>query len=355
MWYFKPVKIAIDIKSTEGEKTGKGYYTEHLVNSLMKIDKKNEYILYSHKNIKGRSIFYHINLWFKLKKEKPDIFFAPTSYIVPAFAPKKIKVVFTVHDLVAFLFPGKHNKKATFIEKMTLKKALGKAKRVVCVSRNTAKDLEEKFNYPASKTEIVYCAAGDEYRQTEDTEKVKKKYDLPKKFILGVGTIEPRKNFEGLIEAFRKIKNDIDDLYLVIIGTKGWCTGEIEKLERDLEIKNKIKFLGYAKYEDLVAIYNLAEIFVFPSIYEGFGMPPLEAMKSGCPVICSNTSSLPEVCGDSAYMVNPHDIRAIEGGIREILGDEKLREHLKNKGLKQAEKFSWEKSAQKLLELFENL
>lgn len=362
MLYFLHMKIAIDIRAACHRKAGKGYYTLYIIKELLKIDKKNTYILYSDKpsedfpnikQIRGFSIFWHLNLLWHLIKDKPDVFFAPTSYIVPALAPKRLNTVITVHDLVAFLFSDTHNRKATAIERLTLASALKKAKYAICVSQNTIKDLHEKFDHAASRTRLVYCAAGDEFKIliSRELENVKSKYKLPEKFILGVGTIEPRKNFVSLIKAFASVKDDFKDLHLVIIGTKGWGSEETYYMIEECRIKNRTTFLGYVEYQDLVKIYNLAKIFIFPSIYEGFGMPPLEAMKSGCPVICSNTSSLPEVVGEAAYMIDPHDEEQIINGIRAILGNQDLAEALKKKGLEQAEKFSWRKSAEQLLKI----
>lgn len=357
------MKIAIDIRSACGRRAGKGHYTSSIVQALLKIDKKNKYILYSDKpsdefknikRIEGRSILYHVNLLFRIVKDKPDIFFAPTSYIIPALAPNFLKVVMTVHDLVAFLFPDNHNEKAVFVEKLMLRKALKKAAGVACVSRNTQKDLYKIFGYPKIKTQIIYCAASDKFKtlNKEIAESVRTKCNLPDKFILGVGTIEPRKNFIRLIKAFNAVKRDVKDLNLVIVGERGWCCDEIYKLIKE---SDGVVALGYVKSEDLVKIYNLATMLVFPSIYEGFGIPPLEAMKCSCPVICSNTSSFPEVCGNAALTTDPHKEKGIENGIRKILNNKDFAENLVKRGLVQAQKFSWDRSAKKLLKIFTDI
>ncbi|MFC1656214.1 glycosyltransferase family 4 protein [Patescibacteria group bacterium] len=367
------MKIAIDIRETAIGKAGKGYYTFHLVQNLLNLDTQNTYILYTDNpsavfeendrvKIKVVSSFLSI-LWHKsvLKdayKENVDIFFAPTSYIIPAIHnPKKIKVVMTVHDLVAFLLPDRHNKKAVITEKAFLKRALNKVAKVITVSDNTKEDLAEYFEIGREGIEVIYPGASSAFKNLlgtglETVDDYRKSMHLTEPFILAVGTLEPRKNFVTLIRAFAQIVEDFPNHNLIIAGKKGWYYDEIFKAAHKLKIENKVRFLGYVSEKDLVRLYNGAEVFVYPSLYEGFGLPPLDAMQCGCPVITSNISSLPEVVGDAAVMVNPNDIDSIATEMKRVLSDENLRKQMKSKGLDQAREFSWEKSAKKLLELF---
>lgn len=360
------MKIAIDIRSAGGEKTGKGWYTFHLVYNLLKLDTENEYILYAKDGIAGfaqfknvtiklidsHGIFWHRKVAKDLKNEEVDVFFAPSSYIIPTLLPSSIKTILTIHDLVAFLFPNTHNKKATIIEKLLLKKALKKATRVITVSENTKNDLIKKFQYEKSKIDVIYCAGADDFKPLEKStlRPFIKETNLPEKFFLAVGTLEPRKNYPGLIKAFSQLTKTFPDIHLIIVGQKGWGYEEIFQLVRENYIHKNVHFLGYLSNKSLVKLYNLAQALVFPSFYEGFGIPPLEAMKCGCPVIASFSSSLPEVVGDSAILVNPESHMEIAGAMIKILTDEDLRESLSNKGIVQAGKFSWETSARQLLQ-----
>lgn len=362
------MKIAIDIRETLRHKTGKGWYTFVLVENLLKLSPKTEFILYtnqknsefeSYKNarqiiIKQKGLFWHLGALRHLKKEKPDLFWAPTSFIIPALAPKTLTTVITVHDIVAFLFPQGHDKKAVLLEKLTLKKALSKAAKILVVSRNTKADLIKLFDIPENDIVIAPCSAGANFTKITDStilDKIRQKYNLPQDFLLGVGTLSPRKNFIRFIQAFDYLAPDYPDIHLVIVGNKGWNFDDILKEAN----RERIHLIGYIDAEELVALYNLAKVFVFPSLYEGFGIPPLEAMSCGCPVVTSNISSLPEVVGDAALLIDPYSTEEIAGAIGTLLANHDLHQDLVRKGLRRATEFSWESSAHKLLDVFKSL
>lgn len=362
------MKIAIDIRCAGGEKVGKGWYTFHLVQSLLKLDDKNEYILYARDGIPGfgefknarlklfssKGAFWHYQVARDISKEKVDIFFAPSSYIIPSILPAAIKTVLTIHDLVAFIYPNTHNKKATIIEKLLLRRALRRAAHVCAVSENTRKDILERFHYEPKQIDVIYCGASDEFKPVAK-EKLKDfivKTNLPEKFFLAVGTLEPRKNYLNLIKAFKEVSDRYPDYSLIIVGKEGWDYEEIHAAIKLNYLNKKIHLLGYLSNTSLVNLYSLAKAFVFSSFYEGFGIPPLEAMQCGCPVIASNTSSLPEVVGNAALLVNPESHSQITEAMLKIIKDPELSDQLREKGLKQANKFSWEDSAQKLLKIF---
>jgi glycosyltransferase involved in cell wall biosynthesis len=212
-----------------------------------------------------------------------------------------------------------------------------------------------------NKIFIVYNAVNlNVFRKIEDIKllkKVKNIYKLPEKFILFVGNVKPHKNLKGLLLAYKKLNSF--DFKLVIVGKKeGFITGdnELSKLINTSDLlKKNVIFTGYVKDDDLPFIYNLASIFVFPSLYEGFGIPPLEAMACGCPCVVSNAASLPEVCGDSAYYVNPYDVEDIARGIETVLNDEKLRNDLIKKGFENIKRFSWEESAKKIIQIMREI
>lgn len=365
------MKIAIDIREAGGEKAGKGWFTFHITQNLLKLDQKNQYILYVKdgiagfnqfknaqiKQIKGRGIFWHTNVMKDIKKEKVDIFFAPSSYIIPALLPKSIKTVLTVHDLVAFLFPETHNKKATFIEKLFLKRALKRATHTITISENTKQDILNKFKYDKHRLSVIHIAGDESYKSVkkESLTDFIKKTNLPEKFFIAVGTLIPRKNYLNLIRAFALISKEYPTYHLMIVGGKGWQYEEILSLVRENYLNKKVHLLGYLSTTSIRNLYNFTKALVFPSFYEGFGIPPLEAMKCGCPVIASFTSSIPEVVGDAALLINPENPMEIAGAMKKIIEDEDLCENLKNKGLTRSKKFSWKNSAQKLLEIFNNL
>lgn len=360
------MKIAIDIREAiRSKRTGKGWYAFQMITHLLELNKDNSYILYTdlpfadfekYPNVQMKffqpsALRWHMKVLQDVKKERPDMYFAPSSFIVPALAPKWLKVVITVHDLVAWLFPMRHNMKATFIERLTLPRALKKGAYVTTVSENTKKDLIQIFKTKDEKIEVIPCAASKAFRPCplQEIQKFREEKKLPEKYILAVGTLEPRKNMKTLIKSMSQIPADIS---LYIIGGKGWQYEEIFDEVKKNGLEHRIKFLGYVEEKELPLYYNAATCFVFPSLYEGFGIPPLEAMQCGCPVVCSNTSSLPEVVGESALLVDPLASNDMSKAIHSILSDIELGANLREKGLSQASKFSWEKSAKSLNRMF---
>jgi len=203
---------------------------------------------------------------------------------------------------------------------------------------------------------MVPCAPSDFFRQpakTEDLVKFRQKYKLPEKFILAVGTLEPRKNFGTLIKSFVLIKAKLPDSKLVIVGKKGWKYSHIEEKLKEFKLQDDVIFPGYLEDEDLKKMYTLATVFVFPSLYEGFGIPPLEAMACGCPVVSSNVASLPEVVGDAGILIEPKNARKIADSVVSLIENDQIRNMLIERGLRRVEKFTWQKSAEAALAAFE--
>lgn len=366
------MKIGIDIRETVHEKAGKGYYAAHLVDEILKHDKVNQYILYTDcpveiykkfanaetRQIHKKGLFWHKSTLTDAYKEGLDIYFSPTSYIIPAIHnPKKLKVVMTVHDLVAFMFPQRHNKKAVFTEKLTLQQALKKVVKVLSVSENTKRDLINRFKCNDNLVDIVPNAASEIYEPIPEEiyDHFKEAHNLPDKFVFSAGTLEPRKNYPTLLRSFAQVVQEFPDIKLLIAGKRGWMFDEIYKTIHDLGIEDNVRFLGYVPERDLVYLYNMATVFVWPSLYEGFGIPPLEAMQSGCPVITSNTSSLPEVVGDGAIIVDPNDENALADAIIKVLKNSEYSKELVRKGFNQSKKFSWKLSADRFLDIIKSL
>lgn len=357
--------IAIDIReAVRKHKTGKGRYTEQLVEELLKAYPEDQFMLYTDQPHTGWEHFangqqkffppsalrWHIKVIQDLKKIRPDVFWSPTSYIIAALAPKWLKVVITIHDLVAWLYPTRHNFKATIIERLTLPFAIKKITKAITVSENTKRDLHHFFPIIKEKVEVISCAAGSNFSEftAEEKENFRREHHLPNHFILAVGTLEPRKNFVTLIRAFGEVQKNHQEFSLIIIGGKGWYFEKIFRTVRDLGLEDSVIFKGYVDEEELTGYYNTATLFVFPSLYEGFGIPPLEAMKSLCPVIASNASSIPEVVGKAAILASPSSISEFASAIEKVIQEPELQKELRKKGLAQSKKFSWHMAAEKV-------
>ena len=280
-----------------------------------------------------------------------------TDYLIPQV--RKAKLVVTIHDITPLLLPQYHNRYTrTYIRNKLL--SIGeRADRIIAVSENTKRDIMHSLSIPESKIKVIYEAIDKSYHPIEDIKflnRIRKRYTLPDKFILHVGTIEPRKNITRLIKAFSTLKKMKSLKHkLVIAGQKGWRYSDIFREVKDLDLEGEVIFIGYVSEEDLPGLYNAAQVFVYPSLYEGFGLAPLEAMACGTPVICSHTSSLPEVVGDVAILVDPYNIDEMARAIGEVLTDEGLRQEMGAKGLKRASLFSWEKTARETLSVYRDL
>lgn len=366
------MKIAIDIRDAAKEKTGKGWYVFNILKELFALDKKNQYILYSNsavnpfkefdntdfRHIEAKPSKWHFLVIKDLQKEKIDLFFAPSSYIIPALAPKTIKMVITVHDLVSYLFPANHKAKAVIIERLTLGRAIKRADGIFVVSENTKKDLLKKFHYPESRIRTTWCAPSEFFKtktSPEDLISFKEKMKYPDNFVLAVGTLEPRKNFSTLIRSFSTIKKWHPEFKLVIVGKPGWKYRQIQETIKNFKMEDDVIFPGYLKDTDLKNTYKLAKVFVFPSLYEGFGIPPLEAMASGCPVVSSNVASMPEVVGDAGLLVDPNNPYKLAEAVSSLIENEQVREKMIERGYNQVEKFHWKDSAKIALEAFNEL
>lgn len=363
------MKIGIDIRAACARKAGKGWYTFHLIKELLKLDRKNSYTLYTNQITDDLTTFHHAHIkvihkhpltWHfaviqDFARENGEMFFAPTSFIIPAFLPRRIKSVITVHDLVAFLHPRLHNKKSTILEHLFFRMALKKTSHAVVPSQNTAQDLMRIFKYPASKISVTPLAASEKFFEAADDKtraKVREKYGLPDKFILTVSGLEPRKNISTLLDAFDLLAKNSPAFNLpplVIVGGKGWQSDALQKRIR--ENAEKIIHIENADEGDLPIIYQLAKIFVYPSLYEGFGLPPLEALASGCPTICSHAASLKEVVDDAALTFNPQNTQELSQKIKKLLSDENLRRELIERGRRRAKEFSWRNTAEKTIEI----
>ena len=394
------MKIAININElTLSGKTGVQVYTQEIVNALSKIDVKNKYTLYANCS-KDTAIMKLSNKKFKLKTEKtnypfwtylkfpkqilkdrPDILFMPIQ-AVPFFKkPKNIKIVVTVHDLAFLLFPKYFTRKDKLFLKFHTKRAVMMADKIIVPSEATKQDIIKFYKIDESKITVVHHGItlyekritpkqndvilrrkDEESRNhsTQNSESANIKNNLSSQtiaksfqpYLLFVGVIQPRKNIIRLIEAFEIAKEKNQELKLVIVGKRGWQADETYKRAIESRFSQDIIFLGGVSDHYLLHLYQNARAFVLPSLYEGFGMPVSEAMNYEVPCIVSDNSSLSEIAGDSALLVDPYNVADISEKIEMICQDEVLRQDLVQKGIKRRESFNWKKSAEKTLEVF---
>jgi len=354
------MKIGIDVQTTLGQKTGFGFYVNNLVKNLKKIDKKNKYSFFKPDTTRDlsapkRFIWDQFEIVKKAMREKVDILHQPT-FSAPILYNKK--VIVTCHDLIALLY----GKDIPFWSRQFFGRwmpfSYKKATKIICISENTKKDLIKLLKIKPEKIKVIHLAAADEFRPISDTKKieeVKKKYKINGKYFLHIGTLNPRKNLEFLIKVFNEIIKSFSEYKLVITGKKGWYFEGLFNLVKDLKLSDKVVFTGYIEDQDAPYLYNGSELFLFPSFYEGFGLPPLEAMSCGIPVISSNTSSMPEVVADAGILLSPTDQDAWVKSAFAILNNSDLREILSKKGLEQAKNFSWKKCAQETLKVYEEV
>lgn len=300
-------------------------------------------------------------LWHRLRLPIPvewftgpvDIFHS-TDFVLPPV--RQARTILTVHDLAFMRLPQCAEAGLRIYLNKVVPYSIERADLVLADSQSTKNDLVELLGVSPDKIEVVYAGVESRFRPMEGEmalQRIKKRYGLDFPFILSLGTLEPRKNFTGLIEAYALMRDR--ELKLVIAGGKGWLYDEIFARAEKLGLGGEIVFPGFVADEDLPALYNLAELFVFPSLYEGFGLPPLEAMACGTPVVTSDRPSLPEVVGEAGLMVEATDSQALAEAMERVLMDENLRREMREKGLKQAEKFTWDAAAEKLLEVYRRL
>ena len=311
---------------------------------------------WKYKIVGPKAFWTQIGLPFHLyTSKKPDVFFSPTHY-APRLSP--VPTVIAVMDMSFIHFPELFRKKDLFQLKNWTSYSVRRASRVITISQASKSDIIKTYNISKDRVDVVY--PGIDYARFDEKssmETIKEKYNVPKRYILFVGTLQPRKNIARLIEAFDKVIKDknMSDLSLVIIGKKGWMYEDILNTPKKLGIEDKVMFLDFVPDVDMPAFYKNAQVFVLPSLYEGFGLPILEAMKYNCPVITSNVSSLPEVGGDAVLYVDPESVDDIAKKIAQLISDEKLREKLIEKGREQIKKFDWEKSARQVLSILEEV
>ncbi|MEN2984407.1 MAG: glycosyltransferase family 1 protein, partial [Dictyoglomaceae bacterium] len=271
---------------------------------------------------------------------------------------KARKRLVTIHDVFHLAFYGVYNYFERNYAKFLVNSAVRLSDKVITVSNFSKQEIIKYTGVKREKITVIYNGVDTNIFKTYDKKDLKSiifRYNLPEKFILYVGNVKPHKNLKNTLLAFKIVKEEIEDLFLVIVGKKdGFLKRDVEILKllsKDKELNNKVIFTDYVEKFDISKIYNLASIFIFPSLYEGFGLPPLEAMACGCPVVASDIPVIKEICDDAVYYVNPYNPMEIAKGIISVFQDRNLRERLIEKGLRRVKKFTWEESAKKHLEV----
>ncbi len=372
--------IGIDISRTLGQPGGVGWFVDRFVRALARIETTDRFILYpffwfchppDYRNAfrpKKRNFRVHdLNRSFEELKRRwsgqgssPRDLLGPIDLLhCPAYtAPyvPGIKLCVTIHDMSFLTHPHFHteeNRKFCLVQSL---RAARLADAILCDSQATANDVRRYLHVPLDRLFVVPGAPGPEFRRLDDHRAIAStllRLGIHENYLLFVGSVEPRKNLVTIIEAFARMRaGSHRQEWLVIAGGSGWKNEEIYQRVHELRLTHVVRFLGFLPTEDLVVLYNACRAFVYPSLYEGFGLPVLEAMACGAPVVTSNVSSLPEVAGDTALLVDPRDVEGIAEAMRAVLEDAQLRTTLRAKGLERASRFSWERTARLTLEVY---
>lgn len=387
------MKIGIDISQIVYEGTGVATYTKSLVEGFARVDKDNQYVLFGSSLRNSKALKEFANTLDK-KIFKKKFYFLPPKllellwngiHLVPIETfigevdvfhssdwlepPTKIaKKITTIHDLTVFKYPetfqvrGGHDIVANQKRKLFFVKHYSDL--IIAVSETTKQDAMEILKIPEKKIRVIYEAADPLFSQREAGEvlEIRKKYRIEGDYLFCAGTREPRKNLDRVMMAFAEIARANPDLQLVIAGKYGWGNDSSKfkamptgRQVQSSKLETKVKILGFVEKEDLARLYSGATAFVYPSLYEGFGLPILEAMSCKCPVITSNLSSMKEIAGEAALLVDPENIEGLAGAISKVCRNKKFRESMISQGIKRAAEFSWDKTALQTLEAYHSL
>jgi len=371
------VKIAIDIRRMT--EFGVGTYIRNVVRTLGRIDHENQFVLIGSPakveeigalppNFQTvpllapeRSVQGYREFRTALQRQRCDLVHIPNLFSVPRLLP--CPFVMTVHDMLEHMSGAREQSgfRRSLYFQMT-KRVLAGAARIFAVSNFTRNEIEKLFDIPSDRVEVVYNAIDERFlhghASAADRDLIARRYQVTYPFLLYAGRISPHKNVVRMIEAFSALKTELEkdqaypDLKLIIIGDDLSGNPDLRRTVVRSGVQNDVRFLGFIPIEVLRIFYDQAKIFVFPSLYEGFGLPPLEAMVHGTPVVTSNVSSLPEVVGNAAVLVNPENVFEIMRALHRVLRDQALRDRMKERGYQQAAKFSWETSVRRILEAY---
>ncbi len=352
--------------------TGIGRYTYHLLEHLGQVDPKTQYQLYVQKRIfdfkrkiphfKNKNIIVKVDYFKRGVKSTLgdfDVYHAPS----PEFLSlNDARIIVTVHDLIYKTYPQGHTQETIRTAEQQLQEIVKRATKIICCSRSTQRDLHQFFKLSQYQSCVIHQGVDHNifyplaFKEREQALKYLTKIGISQPFLLFVGTIEPRKNLVNALKALAKLKENKDfSGRLAIAGMRGWLSEDIGKTIEALQLKENVIFLGYVTDEELRYLYGMAEVFLFPSFYEGFGFPILEAFCCGAAVVTSNVSSCPEVAGDAALLVDPSSPEAIAEAVSKIFKDSSLKMSLQQKALKRAQDFSFLKTAQETWSIYKEV
>lgn len=354
--------IGIDARSASETKAGRGRVVREMLEGLSELPGEHRFLLACRTPAEGLELDERFE-WRCLKQPNGpwqvavalqasrycEVFLSTSSYLTAWFT--RVPCVLLVFDLIPFI-AGDKLPRTAMLERLTLSRALRRARAAICISNATAHDLVERFEHARGKSHVVYPSASPRVVAANDSdlESVRRRYDIDSEFVLSTGTLEPRKNLTRLIEAFASLPGDLQARFqLVLVGARGW---QMEETLRSARLHaDKVKLLGFVPDDDLAALYHLCTVFCYPSLYEGFGLPLLEAMRAGAASITSNVSSLPEVGGDAVWYVDPFDVADIRLKLEGLLRSEGERRKLGERALERAAGFSRTSSAKRTLEI----
>jgi len=360
------MRIAFDARPLTENKAGIGRYTDQLIRAIIKLAPDNEYFLFSNRDIHFAAVENcHLikkggmmgNIWLQLvlpgllKTYGIDLLHSPM-YLMPLAT--NLPTVITVHDLVYRVFPETTNWKNRVALQAVLPCSIKKARRIIAVSENTRKDILKYYPNASPKIKVIPLGCDERYTMASDQDFDNPQNSLPglpKHYILTVGTLEPRKNLVRLFQAYKLLRQNFPELKqkLLVVGARGWQFADILTELQTLGLSEQVILTDYVPDEKMPLIYHRADLFVFPSLYEGFGLPPLEAMVMGVPVVSSAAGSLQEVVGDAALLFDPYDINDMCLKMAEVLSDPQRQEAMRLAGFRHAGKFTWENAARKTL------
>lgn len=357
------MKIGIDCQSIYGPVSGLGQYTRKLIEWLPQVDSRNDYHFFRcWKNFGGKT--YDRLLWencvlpVKAFRQKLDLLHSP-AFGIPLIRNVARRIVVTVHDLIGVVFPKHLSLPSRFYWSKWLLFVNRHADLVIADSECTKRDIVRFMRFNPDKIRVIPLAADERFSLRKDENEIANicsKYSIKQPFILFLGNVEPRKNLPRLISAFKRLKQEGKiEHQLVVGGSRSWHYPELAESYENSGIMDDIKFIDYVDENDIFALYQASDLFVFPSLYEGFGLPILEAMASGVPVITSNVSSMPEVGKDAVYYVNPYSEEEIAKAIYFVLNDRNTLGELRRRGLERVRQFSWQRTAQETQQVFEEL
>jgi glycosyltransferase involved in cell wall biosynthesis len=367
------MRIGWDATPLLGLRTGVGNYSAQLLAALLEQEPTWDFLLYSNQPLaaleselyrgvrvqgylrRSRWLWMQLRLPWLLGRTRPDL-----CHFTNSLAPLRHDrpYALTIHDASLFLYSRFHPRARLLAMRLLLPLVARRAEAVITVSEHARQELIRVLRLPASKVHVVYEAAAAHFRPVADPaerQRMRQKYGLPDDYLLYLGTLEPRKNLGRLLLALRQLRQQGVRQQLVLVGQRGWLMDGFDAAIQKLGLGDAVRITGFVPAEDLPAIISSATLFVFPSLYEGFGLPPLEAMACGTPVLCSNRASLPEVCGDAAEFVNPDSVASIAEGIGRLLADEARRDELRCRGFARVGRFSWQQAARETAEIYRRI